>query len=268
MTNKHYIIIFQSVNKNDIYVVFICFNFLIRGEYQSNTMPKVNQEYFENKKRIILDAAVRVFLRKPAYSVTMNDIVKESQLSRGVVYKYYSNIDDIIISLLNGKKINVNPKSIIEKYNDEPERAIFEYFKKFFFIAASEFGKIMFELHPIFFNDNKRFKKLKKNINKDVSLYFWFAELFLFIDCKIEEKYFKPLVDHNDIYMQIIATINGIGKELILTKYYDFDILSYYYKDLQINLNNLIDNLYKTVLFLLGSRYSFDKITENEKTES
>ena len=129
MTNKHYIIIFQSVNKNDIYVVFICFNFLIRGEYQSNTMPKVNQEYFENKKRIILDAAVRVFLRKPAYSVTMNDIVKESQLSRGGVYKYYSNIDDIIISLLNGKKINVNPKSIIEKYNDEPERAIFELFE-------------------------------------------------------------------------------------------------------------------------------------------
>ncbi len=91
MTNKHYIIIFQSVNKNDIYVVFICFNFLIRGEYQSNTMPKVNQEYFENKKRIILDAAVRVFLRKPAYSVTMNDIVKESQLSRGG----YTNIIQI-----------------------------------------------------------------------------------------------------------------------------------------------------------------------------
>ena len=237
-------------------------------------MPKVNEEYFENKRKIILEAAMRVFLRKPAYSVTMKDIVKESQLSQGGVYKYYSNIDDIVISLLNSKKTNINPKNIIEKYGDEPEKVIFElfeYFKKFFFITASEFGKIMFELQPIFFNDKKRFEKLKKSINKDVNLYFWLTELFLFIDQKIEEKYFIPIVNDNDIYMQIIVTIAGIGTELILTKYYDFDRKLYYYRDnveknrnLEINLNNLIDNLCKTVLFLLGSKYSFENIKKSE----
>ncbi|MDA1469190.1 TetR/AcrR family transcriptional regulator [Brachyspira hyodysenteriae] len=45
-------------------------------------MPKVNQEYFENKRKIILDAAMSVFFKKPAYSVRMKDIVKESGLSQ------------------------------------------------------------------------------------------------------------------------------------------------------------------------------------------
>ena len=138
-------------------------------------MPKVNEEYFENKRKIILEAAMKVFLRKPAYSVTMKDIVKESKLSQGGVYKYFSNIDEIVVSLLNSNKIDVSPKSIINKYYDEPEKAIFELFesfKKFFFVTAKEFGKIMFELQPIFFNDKERFEKLKKNINQDLNLHF------------------------------------------------------------------------------------------------
>ena len=64
-------------NKNDTSIIFIfILIFQVRGEHQNNTMPKVNQEYFENKRKIILDAAIRVFFNKPAYSVKMKDIVK------------------------------------------------------------------------------------------------------------------------------------------------------------------------------------------------
>mgnify|MGYP000316821544 FL=1 len=76
-------------------------------------MPKVSKEYFDNKRKIILDAALKVFSKKPSYTVSMKDIIKESKLSHGGVYKYYSNIDDIIISLINRNKILVNPKDII-----------------------------------------------------------------------------------------------------------------------------------------------------------
>ena len=72
--------------------------------------------------------------------------------------------------------------------------------------------------------------------------------------------------------MQIIVTIAGIGTELILTKYYGFDSKLYYYRDnmkqnrnLEINLNNLIDNLCKTVLYLLGSKYSFENLKKSEE---
>lgn len=265
-------------NKNDTSIVFIfILIFQIRGEHQNNTMPKVNQEYFENKRKIILNAAMNVFFKKPAYSVKMKDIVKESGLSQGGVYKYYSNIDEIVIALINSNKTEVNPRDIIENYYDEPEKAIFELFdafRKFFFITAKEFGKIMFELQAMFFNSKERMQKLKDNINKDLVLNYWFLELLIFIDKKIDEKYFNPVIDPQDIYMQMIVAASGIGNELILNKYYNLDRKLYYYKGdeeniyhgeagrtLDVNLDNLIDTLYKTLLLLLGSKnihkYSF-----------
>ena len=219
---------------------------------------------------------MKVFLRKPAYSVTMKDIVKESGLSQGGVYKYYSSIDEIVVALLNTSNIPINPQELLDKYGDDPEKAIFELFesfKKFFFVTAKEFGKIMFELQPIFFNDKERFEKLKKNINQDLNLHFWLTELFVFIDRKIEEKYFNPITEPGNIYMQIIVTVGGIGTELILTRYYKFDRKLYYYKDglrknkdLEINLNNLVDTLYKTILYLLGSKYSFEEKVYNKES--
>ncbi len=257
-------------NKNDIYVVFI---FLLIFQIEvtiKKTMPKVNQEYFENKKRIILEAAMRVFQRKPAYSVTMKDIIKESGLSQGGVYKYYSNIDKIVVSLLNTSDIPVNPKELLNIYEDDPEKAIFELFdafRQFFFITAKEFGKMMFELQAFFFNNKERLQTFKDNINKNLILNYWFVELLIFIDEKIDEKYFKPIIKPHDIYMQMIVAVSGIGNELILNKYYDLDRKLYYYKgeedkkDLDVDLDSLIDTLYKTLLLLLGSqnvhKYSF-----------
>lgn len=224
-------------------------------------MPKVNEEYFENKRKIILDAAMRVFQRKPAYSVTMKDIVKESNLSQGGVYKYYSNIDEIVVALLNTSGVPVNPKELIDKYGNDPERAIFELFdafRKFFFITAKEFGKIMFELQAMFFNNKERLQTLKDNIKKELILHYWFVELLIFIDTKVDEKYFHPIINTHDIYMQMIVTVSGIGNELILNKYYGLERKLYYYKgvkkDLDVNLDNLIDALYKTLLILLGSK--------------
>ena len=45
-------------------------------------MPKVNEEYFVEKRNQILDAAFSVCNRKPAYDVTMSDIVAEIALAR------------------------------------------------------------------------------------------------------------------------------------------------------------------------------------------
>lgn len=228
-------------------------------------MHKVNDEYFYNKRKNILDAAIRVFLKKPAYSVNMVDIVKESKLSQGGVYKYYSNIDDIIIALLNSNNIVLSPKDVINKYYYNPEKVIFELFenlKKNFFIDEKGLGKIMYELMPIFFNDKDRFKKLIQQMSKNNSLHYWISELFVFIDKKVDEKYFNPILKLNDIYIQISVSIEGLLKELILTKYYGFDKGFYKYSEnnfLEINLNNLFNTLYETILILLGSRNNFTK---------
>lgn len=58
-------------------------------------MPKVSEEYFEKKKRQIADAAYRVCLRKPVMMVTMQDVIEETGLSQGGIYRFYKNLDEM-----------------------------------------------------------------------------------------------------------------------------------------------------------------------------
>ena len=222
-------------------------------------MPKVSKEYFDNKRKIILDAALKVFSKKPSYTVSMKDIIKESKLSHGGVYKYYSNIDDIIISLINRNKILVNPKDIIKNNYDYPEKAIFEFleaYKNYFFETTKEYGKIFFELYPMIINDRKRLKKYVNKIDSSVNFVYWIETLFGYFDKKIKEKYFNPISNSPNIYIQISSMLEGVEAELILTKYYN----KYYNKnrdykiDVETKLDDLVETIYKTILFLMGSK--------------
>ncbi len=53
----------------------------------------------EQRKDQILDAASEVFAEKGVYQSTMDDIVKESGLSKGALYWYFKSKDDILISI-------------------------------------------------------------------------------------------------------------------------------------------------------------------------
>lgn len=55
-------------------------------------MPKMNQDYFEQKRRKILDAAYVVCMQKPMHEVSMRDIISESGLSQGGIYRYFQTL--------------------------------------------------------------------------------------------------------------------------------------------------------------------------------
>ena len=218
-------------------------------------MPKVSKEYFDNKRKIILDAALKVFSKKPSYTVSMKDIIKESKLSQGGVYKYYSNIDDIIISLINKNKILVSPKDIINENYDCPEKAIFEFleaYKNYFFEATKECSKIFFELFPMLINDKKRIKRYANKTNSIANPSYWFKELFDYLEEKTKTKYFNPISNSLNIYIQISSMLEGVETELVFTKYYDKK--GEYKIDLETELDDLIKSIYKTILFLMGSK--------------
>ncbi len=63
-------------------------------------MPKVNEAYISEKKQVILDATFRICMRKPVYQVTMKDVIKETGMSQGGIYRYYANFYDILFGLL------------------------------------------------------------------------------------------------------------------------------------------------------------------------
>ena len=62
-------------------------------------MPKVDKEHFERKENLIVDAAIRVCQIKPAYEVTLRDVIRESGISPGGMYCYFSSIDEIFAAI-------------------------------------------------------------------------------------------------------------------------------------------------------------------------
>jgi AcrR family transcriptional regulator len=65
-------------------------------------MPrKENIQNIAKRKEQILKAAVTAFARSGLKDTSMNDIVRESGLSKGAIYWYYKSKDEIIAELLN-----------------------------------------------------------------------------------------------------------------------------------------------------------------------
>ncbi|HXH22054.1 MAG TPA: TetR/AcrR family transcriptional regulator [Dehalococcoidia bacterium] len=59
-------------------------------------MPKVSEAYLKARRDQILDAAWTCFGRRGYHETTMQDICKESGLSYGALYRYFTSKEDIL----------------------------------------------------------------------------------------------------------------------------------------------------------------------------
>ncbi|TMR88481.1 TetR/AcrR family transcriptional regulator [Nonomuraea basaltis] len=59
-------------------------------------MARMPKEHLEARRRQILDAARRCFLRNGFHATSMQDVLTEAELSAGAVYRYFKSKDDII----------------------------------------------------------------------------------------------------------------------------------------------------------------------------
>ena len=53
-------------------------------------MPRVSREYLDRRRDEIAAAALRCFAREGFHRTTMQDIVAESGLSPGALYRYFA----------------------------------------------------------------------------------------------------------------------------------------------------------------------------------
>ena len=59
-------------------------------------MPKVSPEHLEARRQQIIEAALECFARQGFHRTTMQDIVRETGLSLGAIYRYFKTKDEII----------------------------------------------------------------------------------------------------------------------------------------------------------------------------
>jgi TetR/AcrR family transcriptional regulator, transcriptional repressor of aconitase len=63
-------------------------------------MPKVSEAHLAARRNQILAAAARCFSRDGFHRTSMQDIVRESGISAGLVYRYFAGKDDMIVAIV------------------------------------------------------------------------------------------------------------------------------------------------------------------------
>jgi TetR/AcrR family transcriptional regulator, transcriptional repressor of aconitase len=62
-------------------------------------MPRVAESYLQSRRRQIMDAAIRCFAREGFHRTTMQEIVRETGLSAGAIYRYFRSKEDIVAAI-------------------------------------------------------------------------------------------------------------------------------------------------------------------------
>lgn len=215
-------------------------------------MPKMNERYFEEKRHKILDATYAVCLKKPMHEVSMRDVITESGLSQGGIYRYFSNLDEILIELINWKSPEYDVQTLVDAIilsNHAPEKVIGELFgvwEKVILDSLVGVGKIFSETCNLYLNHQDQLKRFTSESRISLDEAFIKEKFCFFTSQKISEGYFKPKIPFDDLLSFLITSLDGIVRDLIIIEHYPLDDLP------NLEKTRLIKCLCTALVLLLG----------------
>lgn len=215
-----------------------------------DNMPKVTEDYINKKKAEIIDAAFVIFQQKPLYEMTMLDVIKQAGLSKGGIYRYFSDIDDVLVELINRETCKNNYKHSIEDIincNNKYGIIIEELFKllgKHINESSDTVGKIQFELTVLVANHPEKAEKISSKLTEHENGQYLINSLFQKIIEGITIGEFKPELSIEDIFTYIRAYIEGVVKIVVLERCYGFNTGS-------IDAEKMMSMLSQTILNML-----------------
>ena len=158
------------------------------------------------KKNKILDAALQIFVKKGYAETRMDDIVKDSGVSKGAIYHYYSSKKDLFLDLINFWEEFYFPNILDKKYRNkkaagklrEIAKDVIVTFKdkKYVFLAELEIWSLANHDEAV----RSRTKKLYTNLIK------LFSSI---IKEGIENKEFKK-INVNIAALSIMTSLQGV----------------------------------------------------------
>ena len=220
-------------------------------------MPKVTEEYIINKKKKIVSAAYELCIKKTVSTVTMQDIINETGLSQGGIYRFYKDIDEILgdmgMELREKKSIKGKIDEILSKKDEltplEVTDALFDMLADFMTAELMGIEKIDFELSVLAMNDPKRVRKIMKNMPGIGNMeYLTIRTMEHFME-ETKSGKMHPRVSVEELLSFISAAYSGIRETCIVNNCYKHEgnpLTEWYQPKVQLGL------LAKTVNYLMG----------------
>ena len=190
-------------------------------------MPKVTEEYLEGKRRMIVDACYKVCLRKPVEMVTISDVIAETGMSQGAIYRYYNGLDEILADIATKMRADYNIIDKLEAVLSDSEASIEELTYQVCDCLADvmenhlmDIQKINFDLGVIAINEPERAAKIMAGIKGAGNLeYLGKNALPRLIKGSIMLGY-HPAAEPEEIGQFVTAAYSGIEKYCIMSACY------------------------------------------------
>lgn len=218
-------------------------------------MPKVSQEYISQKKSNIVNAAIRVCERKTVSSVTMQDVINESGLSQGGIYRFYAGIDDILADVLDRIRLELSLEEKVLNFAPET-RSPRENSKLLFQIMADHIKahrssyKIQFEYYLLLTNYPKRAETIWNNVHLPNPYNLVNHFVYEYVTKGISEGTIKPLIPLDTYFKYMSAIFDGILKRSFSETGYVKNVMKQ--EDFSYDIDALFHTAYLTSCYLLG----------------
>ncbi|MCR5060364.1 MAG: TetR/AcrR family transcriptional regulator [Saccharofermentans sp.] len=219
-------------------------------------MPKVTQEYIDKKCESIVDAAYRVCLRKPVQMVSIMDVINEAGLSQGAIYRYYSNLDEILSDMVTKMRRDYN---IIDRLNEltieipvpfeEVTYQVCEVLGEATETHLMDIQKINFDLGVLAINEPERMAKIMKRLEGSGNNEFLATVIMPRLAMAAVRQGCKMAGDPVEIGQYLGAAYTGIEKFCILGACYDPGNA-----DAKVEPRNLFRTYAKTIIMLFGGK--------------
>ena len=220
-------------------------------------MPKVTEEYFVNKKKKIVDAAYALCLKKTVSTVTMQDIINETGLSQGGIYRFYKDIDEIFSDMMLSMRKRVNIKEEVDRILAQKDRMkpseitdeLFDMLAEFMTAELMGIEKIDFELSVLAMNAPQRVDKIMKNIPGTGNMEYLTLRTMEYFTEEIKKGKIHPQVSVEELLSFISSAYSGIQMTCIVNNCYRHErnpLTGLYQPKIQLKL------LAKTVNYLIG----------------
>ena len=177
-------------------------------------------------------------------------------MSQGGVYKYFNNIDQVFAALIDEANLKGNyfeQINIIMESANPPEiilKELFDISEHYFSDMLISYNKILFELSTFFTYNPERCEKIKKEVTTSSTFDYLIKCAEKIIITEVERKYFVPIMPAKDIIDFIVASFDGIIRDVTITKCYGRKDISK--TDIIYDEKNLIRCLYISTMTLLG----------------
>jgi len=193
-----------------------------------NNMPKVSNEYILNKKKLITDAAYELCIEKTVSTVTMQDIINRSGLSQGGIYRFYSDIDEILSDMLAELRKNSHLKEKADEIFAKTDKIppcevtyqIFDMLGDYMTQELMGSVKIDFELSVLAMNAPERMKKIISGTNEMGQKEYILMRTAAFFEQSINNTHVEPKVSPDVLMAYITSAYTGIQMNSIVYNCY------------------------------------------------